>query len=71
MDNFTHGLAVSGSFLVSQKVRIEYIMICSANKDYILIFSNITLFHMKFQVGLLTTFAILLHEIPHEVKENY
>lgn len=39
IDNFTHGLAVSGSFLVSKKV------------------------------GFLTTFAILLHEIPHEVGD--
>ncbi|XP_010888787.2 zinc transporter ZIP13 [Esox lucius] len=39
IDNFTHGLAVSGSFLVSRKV------------------------------GFLTTFAILLHEIPHEVGD--
>lgn len=37
IDNFTHGLAVAGSFLVS------------------------------FRHGLLGTFAILLHEIPHEV----
>nr|XP_015194193.1 PREDICTED: zinc transporter ZIP13 [Lepisosteus oculatus] len=37
IDNFTHGLAVAGSFLVSRKV------------------------------GFLTTLAILLHEIPHEV----
>uniref|UniRef100_S4RU04 Zinc transporter ZIP13 n=1 Tax=Petromyzon marinus TaxID=7757 RepID=S4RU04_PETMA len=37
VDNFTHGLAVAGSFLVSHKV------------------------------GYLTTLAILLHEIPHEV----
>uniref|UniRef100_UPI0035901761 zinc transporter ZIP13 n=1 Tax=Myxine glutinosa TaxID=7769 RepID=UPI0035901761 len=36
IDNFTHGLAVAGSFSVS------------------------------FKVGFLTTFAILLHEIPHE-----
>ncbi|KAJ7995013.1 hypothetical protein DPEC_G00255500 [Dallia pectoralis] len=39
IDNFTHGLAVSGSFQVSRKV------------------------------GFLTTFAILLHEIPHEVGD--
>ncbi|XP_036399774.1 zinc transporter ZIP13 isoform X1 [Megalops cyprinoides] len=39
IDNFTHGLAVAGSFLVSRKV------------------------------GVLTTFAILLHEIPHEVGD--
>lgn len=39
IDNFTHGLAVAGSFLVSKKV------------------------------GVLTTFAILLHEIPHEVGD--
>ncbi|XP_071237866.1 zinc transporter ZIP13-like isoform X1 [Salvelinus alpinus] len=39
IDNFTHGLAVAGSFLVSRKV------------------------------GCLTTFAILLHEIPHEVGD--
>uniref|UniRef100_A0A1A7W781 Zinc transporter ZIP13 n=2 Tax=Iconisemion striatum TaxID=60296 RepID=A0A1A7W781_9TELE len=39
IDNFTHGLAVAGSFLVSKKV------------------------------GFLTTFAILLHEIPHEVGD--
>ncbi|KAM7406047.1 hypothetical protein PAMP_000451 [Pampus punctatissimus] len=39
IDNFTHGLAVGGSFLVSKKV------------------------------GFLTTFAILLHEIPHEVGD--
>ncbi|XP_034428561.1 zinc transporter ZIP13 [Hippoglossus hippoglossus] len=39
IDNFTHGLAVAGSFLVSKKV------------------------------GCLTTFAILLHEIPHEVGD--
>ncbi|XP_061466971.1 zinc transporter ZIP13 isoform X1 [Rhineura floridana] len=39
IDNFTHGLAVAASFLVSRKV------------------------------GLLTTIAILLHEIPHEVGD--
>ncbi|XP_051947213.1 zinc transporter ZIP13 isoform X1 [Xyrauchen texanus] len=39
IDNFTHGLAVAGSFLVSRKV------------------------------GILTTLAILLHEIPHEVGD--
>ncbi|XP_025890918.1 zinc transporter ZIP13 [Nothoprocta perdicaria] len=39
IDNFTHGLAVAASFLVSRKV------------------------------GLLTTTAILLHEIPHEVGD--
>ncbi|XP_042558695.1 zinc transporter ZIP13-like, partial [Clupea harengus] len=39
IDNFTHGLAVAGSFLVSRKV------------------------------GFLTTIAILLHEIPHEVGD--
>ncbi|XP_076461164.1 zinc transporter ZIP13-like [Babylonia areolata] len=39
VDNFTHGLAVAGSFLVSKRV------------------------------GLLTTGAILVHEIPHEVGD--
>ncbi|XP_008308212.1 zinc transporter ZIP13 isoform X2 [Cynoglossus semilaevis] len=39
IDNFMHGLAVAGGFLVSKKV------------------------------GFLTTFAILLHEIPHEVGD--
>lgn len=39
IDNFTHGMAVAGSFLVSRKV------------------------------GMLTTLAILLHEIPHEVGD--
>ncbi|XP_066439423.1 zinc transporter ZIP13 [Eleutherodactylus coqui] len=39
IDNFTHGMAVAGSFLVSRKV------------------------------GTLTTVAILLHEIPHEVGD--
>ncbi|KAL1449930.1 hypothetical protein WDU94_002399 [Cyamophila willieti] len=39
IDNFTHGLAVGGSFLISMRV------------------------------GLLTTFAILIHEIPHEVGD--
>lgn len=39
IDNFTHGLAVGGSFLLSTRV------------------------------GLLTTFAILVHEIPHEVGD--
>ncbi|XP_069750666.1 zinc transporter ZIP13 [Narcine bancroftii] len=39
IDNFTHGLAVAGSFLVSRKV------------------------------GLTTTLAILLHEVPHEVGD--
>ncbi|XP_066936594.1 zinc transporter ZIP13-like [Clytia hemisphaerica] len=38
-DNFTHGLAVAGSFLVSVPV------------------------------GVCTTFAILLHEIPHEIGD--
>ncbi|XP_012658385.1 zinc transporter ZIP13 isoform X2 [Otolemur garnettii] len=38
IDNFTHGLAVAASFLVSKKI------------------------------GFLTTMAILLHEIPHEVS---
>ncbi|XP_003697966.1 zinc transporter ZIP13 homolog [Apis florea] len=39
IDNFTHGLAVGGSFLVS------------------------------FRLGVLTTFAILIHEIPHEIGD--
>ncbi|KAL2738210.1 zinc transporter ZIP13 [Vespula maculifrons] len=39
IDNFTHGLAVGGSFL------------------------------MSFRLGALTTFAILIHEIPHEVGD--
>lgn len=39
IDNFTHGLAVAGSFLVS------------------------------FRHGVLGTFAILLHEIPHEIGD--
>lgn len=39
MDNFTHGLAVGGSFLVSTRL------------------------------GFLTTFAILIHEIPHEISD--
>lgn len=39
IDNFTHGLAIGGSFLVS------------------------------FRLGALTTFAILIHEIPHEVGD--
>uniref|UniRef100_A0A4W3HLA3 Zinc transporter ZIP13 n=1 Tax=Callorhinchus milii TaxID=7868 RepID=A0A4W3HLA3_CALMI len=39
IDNFTHGLAVAGSFLVSRKV------------------------------GLITTLAILLHEVPHEIGD--
>lgn len=39
IDNFTHGLAVGGSFLIS------------------------------FRLGALTTFAILVHEIPHEVGD--
>ncbi|ESO90345.1 hypothetical protein LOTGIDRAFT_123666, partial [Lottia gigantea] len=39
IDNFTHGLAVGGSYLVSLKV------------------------------GMVTTIAILLHEIPHEIGD--
>ncbi len=39
IDNFTHGLAVAGSFLVSKKC------------------------------GVLTTAAILLHEVPHEIGD--
>jgi zinc transporter 13 len=39
VDNFTHGLAIGGSFLVS------------------------------FRLGFLTTFAILVHEIPHEIGD--
>ncbi|KAJ8670494.1 hypothetical protein QAD02_001753 [Eretmocerus hayati] len=39
VDNFTHGLAVGGSFLIS------------------------------FRLGALTTFAILIHEIPHEIGD--
>lgn len=39
VDNFTHGLAVAGSFLISSRV------------------------------GTLTTVAILLHEVPHEVGD--
>ncbi|KAJ1348348.1 hypothetical protein KIN20_003635 [Parelaphostrongylus tenuis] len=39
VDNFTHGLAVGASFLVSPKF------------------------------GMMTTFAILIHEIPHEISD--
>ncbi|KAM4851137.1 zinc transporter ZIP13 isoform X1 [Urocitellus parryii] len=45
IDNFTHGLAVAASFLVSKKTL------------------------PSLQIGLLTTMAILLHEIPHEVGD--
>ena len=38
-DNFTHGLAVAGSFIVSPRI------------------------------GFVTTAAILLHEIPHEIGD--
>ena len=39
VDNFTHGLAVGGSFLIS------------------------------FRLGFFTTFAILVHEVPHEIGD--
>ncbi|KAL3981383.1 ZIP Zinc transporter family protein [Acanthocheilonema viteae] len=39
MDNFTHGLAVGGSFLMDTKL------------------------------GLLTTFSIVIHELPHEISD--
>lgn len=39
IDNFAHGLAVAGSFMVSYKT------------------------------GVLTTTAILIHEIPHEIGD--
>ncbi|CAG9539898.1 unnamed protein product [Cercopithifilaria johnstoni] len=39
MDNFTHGLAVGGSFLIDTKL------------------------------GLLTTFSIVIHELPHEISD--
>ncbi|XP_033633570.1 zinc transporter ZIP13-like [Asterias rubens] len=39
IDNFTHGLAIAGSFLISKKC------------------------------GILTTAAILLHEVPHEIGD--
>lgn len=39
IDNFTHGLAIGGSFCIS------------------------------FKIGVLSTFAILVHEIPHEVGD--
>ena len=39
IDNFTHGLAVAGSFMVSYKT------------------------------GILTTAAILIHEVPHEIGD--
>lgn len=54
VDNFTHGLAVGASFLVSPKVgRVD----------------KQSVFIDSFQFGLMTTFAILLHEIPHEVSD--
>ncbi|OZC10761.1 metal cation transporter, ZIP family [Onchocerca flexuosa] len=39
MDNFTHGLAIGGSFLMDTKL------------------------------GLLTTFSIVIHELPHEISD--
>ncbi|VDN57482.1 unnamed protein product [Dracunculus medinensis] len=39
IDNFTHGLAVGGSFVISHKL------------------------------GILTTFAIIIHELPHEISD--
>ena len=39
IDNFTHGLSVAGSFMVSYKT------------------------------GVLTTMAILIHEVPHEIGD--
>ncbi|CAF99696.1 unnamed protein product [Tetraodon nigroviridis] len=83
IDNFTHGLAVAGSFLVSKKLRCKSEPIQKSTPQPLSVrpqappdggwshsrsTSTVVLTADVLQVGFLTTFAILLHEIPHEVR---
>ncbi|KAG8519571.1 Zinc transporter ZIP13 [Galemys pyrenaicus] len=70
IDNFTHGLAVAASFLVSKKrpKRVQ-----PGHSGHLRMWTSALALAQTpsslLQIGLLTTVAILLHEIPHEVGD--
>jgi zinc transporter 13 len=61
VDNFTHGIAVAGSFQASHKVQFERFL-CFPR--FLLIES-----FCRSKFGMMTLVATLLHEVPHEIGD--